>query len=373
MQKMPYGSFKLIKETSNFTHDFIMKYNIENEEKGYLLCVDVDYPQNLHDLHKDYPFFCEKINDFLCLSVNNKRNYLTHINNLQQALSHGLILVNVHYAIEYLHGYWMRNYINFNTEKRGKTTNEDERDFYKKMNNCVYGKSIENPTKRCKFNVFSIKEQKRINKAIADPNYLNSQQISENVLIINNNKNKLMDKPIYIGFVVLEFSKYRMYDIFYNCFKKMWKDGLLMYTDTDSFIYKIPRSLQQVATDCLEFPNYFNKSLIGAMKDEYPNDEIVKFVALKSKLYYIELSSGKIAIKSKGITSRVPITWDEFMLCLRENIGKYSIQTRICSMKHALYTKSSYKISLPFTRDEKRLPHPDNINLTLPLGYKFFR
>ena len=68
-------------------------------EKGYLLEVDMSYPYNVHDLHNDLPFMCEKreISGVLKLVPNlfHKKKYVIHITALDQALKHGLVLDKV--------------------------------------------------------------------------------------------------------------------------------------------------------------------------------------------------------------------------------------------------------------------------------------
>ena len=99
-----------------FNEGFIKNYD-EDSDKGYILEVDVEYPQNLHDLHSDLPFLPErmKINKCSKLVCNlyDKNNYVVHIRSLKQALNHGLILKNNQ-------GAWLKEYININTELRKK-------------------------------------------------------------------------------------------------------------------------------------------------------------------------------------------------------------------------------------------------------------
>ena len=80
----------------------------------------------------------------LVLNLHNKRNYVIHIRVLDQALTHGLILEKIHQAIEFNQSAWMKTYIDFNTQLRTKATNNFEKDFFKLMNNAVFGKTTEN-------------------------------------------------------------------------------------------------------------------------------------------------------------------------------------------------------------------------------------
>ena len=136
-QPLPTGGFKWV------TPDEIVKL----ENKGYLLEADVKYPKELHDLHNELPFMCEKMTinrvEKLVLNLYDKKKYVIHIKALVQVLKHGLILEKVH-VIEFNQSAWLKSYIDFNTELRTKVKNDLEKDSFKLMNNAVFGKTREN-------------------------------------------------------------------------------------------------------------------------------------------------------------------------------------------------------------------------------------
>ena len=115
---------------------------------GYLLEVDVAYPRELNDYHNDLTFMCGrmKINgvEKLVPNLYYKRKYVIHIRALKQAIDHGLVLERIHRAIEFKQSAWMREYIDFNTKLRTSAKNDFGKDFYKLMNNSVFGKTMEN-------------------------------------------------------------------------------------------------------------------------------------------------------------------------------------------------------------------------------------
>ena len=121
---------------------------VKDPEKGYLLEFGVPYPQDLHDLHSDFLFMCEKrkINRIQKLVPNlyNKNKYIIHMMALNQALQDGLILQRIHQAIDFDQSAWLEPYINFNTQLIIKARNDFEKDFFKLMNNSVFKKTIEN-------------------------------------------------------------------------------------------------------------------------------------------------------------------------------------------------------------------------------------
>ena len=129
------------KKLSKFNDDFIKKYD-ENNNKGYILEVDIDYPKELFNSHKDLPFLLErkkveKVEKLIC-SIEDKEKYVIHIRALKQALNHGLKLKKVHGVTKFKQKAWLKPYIDMNTELRKKAQNEFEKDFFKLMNNSVF-------------------------------------------------------------------------------------------------------------------------------------------------------------------------------------------------------------------------------------------
>ena len=146
-EKLPVRGFRWMEDISKIDEDFVKVYN-KNDNKGYILDVDVDYPSKLQNIHSDLPFLPERmvINNTkkLVCNLNDKKNYIVHINVLKQALDHGLKLRKVHRIIEFEQEAWLKEYIDVNTELRKKATNDFEKDFFKLMNNAVFGKTMEN-------------------------------------------------------------------------------------------------------------------------------------------------------------------------------------------------------------------------------------
>ena len=119
----------------------------ENSNKGYFLEVDVEYPKDLFNLHKDIPYLPEenklvKVKKLVC-GIEDKKN-VVHIRALKQALNHGLKLKRVHKVIQFNQKVWLKPCIDMNTKLRKVAKNEFEKDFFKLMNNAVFGKTMEN-------------------------------------------------------------------------------------------------------------------------------------------------------------------------------------------------------------------------------------
>ena len=142
IQELPTGGFEWV---DGITPNDISRL-ANCLDKGYLIEIDAKYPKELHDLHNELPFMCEKMKingvEKLVPNLYNKKNYVIHIRALDQALKHRLILEKVHRLIEFDQSAWLKPYIDFNTQLRTKVKNDFEKDFFKLMNNAVFGKTM---------------------------------------------------------------------------------------------------------------------------------------------------------------------------------------------------------------------------------------
>ena len=148
-KKLPVNGFKwLDSDNINEINEEFIKYYNENDNKGYILEVDVKYPKRLHELHNDLQFLSERMEVNKCkklvCNLFNKKKYVAHINALKQALNHGLKFKKIHRAIEFNKKEWLKPYIDMNTELRKLAKNDFEKDLFKLMNNSVFGKTMEN-------------------------------------------------------------------------------------------------------------------------------------------------------------------------------------------------------------------------------------
>ena len=148
-QKLPVRNFKWIEKDniSKFDEEFIKNYD-EDSDQGYILEVDVEYPEIIRVSHSDLAFLPERMKMNKCTkltcTIQNKENYVIHIRALKQAINHGLKLKKVHKVIEFDQEAWLKPYIDMNTDLRKQAKNDFEKDFFKLMNNSVFGKTMEN-------------------------------------------------------------------------------------------------------------------------------------------------------------------------------------------------------------------------------------
>ena len=135
-----------------------------------------------------------------------KKNYVVHISALKQALNHGLELEKVHRVIMFKQKAWLKPYIDKNTQLRTNTKNEFETDFFKLMNNVVFGKTMENVKEHRDVKLI-VTEQRR-KKLTSEPNYDSCKQFNNDLMAIEMRKTEvLMDKSIYLEQAILDISK----------------------------------------------------------------------------------------------------------------------------------------------------------------------
>ena len=222
---------------------------------GYFLEVDLKYPDELHELHKDYPLAPEKLavsSDMLSKysrkiadkyeikvgdvkklipNLGNKTNYVVHYRNLSLYLSLGMKLTKIHRVPTFKQPDWMKKYIDFNTIKRMKIANDFEKDFFKLMINSIYGKTME--TLRKRVNVRLVNNAKDFLKYISRPTFITHKIFGEDYSAIHETKPVLiLNKPIYFGFTVLDlWFPLQFYLTKFN--------AELLFTDTDTLTYEI--------------------------------------------------------------------------------------------------------------------------------------
>ena len=204
-QPLPTGGFKWVYVNPNEISELATR-----TEKGYILEVEVSYPKDLHDSHNDLPFMCERMEiigvEKLVPNLRDKKSYIIHIQALNQALQHGLRLDRIHRVIEFDQSPWLKTYIDFNTQLRTAATNDFEKDFFKLMNNSVFGKTMENIRKHGNMKLVTTEEKYLC--TIMKPNFKSRVLFGENLMGCEMGKIKVvMNKPVYLGQAILELRK----------------------------------------------------------------------------------------------------------------------------------------------------------------------
>jgi len=397
-QYLPTGGFRWLTKREIKNYD-LAKYK-DDSKKGLILEVDLEYPNELHDLHNDYPLapekvkvtedmlsdYCKKIKEKYNISVGqvnklvptlrNKEKYVLHYRNLQLYVSLGLKIKKVHRVLEFNQSPWLKKYIDFNTQKRSQAKNSFEKDFFKLMNNSVFGKTMENIRKRV--NVELVTRKEKLLKLASKPTYVSSKIFNEDLVAVHKIKETLtLNRPAYIGMCILDLSKTLMYDYHYNYIKKKYGDkAKLLFTDTDSLTYEIEAEdvYKDFWNDKDKFDNsnypesspYFNESnkkVIGKFKDEAAGVPIIEFVGLKSKMYSYMKDNQKGGKTAKGIKKNIikkDITHENYKQTLFENKQMHHKMKTIRSQNHQLGSYEINKVSLSCF-DDKRFIHSDGI------------
>ena len=393
------------------TEEQIMKIR-PKAKKGWILEVDLEYPEELHDAHNDFPLAPEnratepwKMSEYqlrliaknrqeppntekLVLTLEDKKKYVVHYMNLQFYLRQGMRLKKVHRVLEFDQEPWMEPYIRMNKEFQKRARSDFKTDFYKLMNNSVFGKTMENLRNRVDVKIVRAWEQNKIRKLASDPAYNRFTVFSNDMAGVHMHKRRLvLNKPVYTGMTILENSKILMYDFYYNHLKAKYGPRCeLVYTDTDSLLLDIQtEDVYQDMKDHLwlydtsnypkDHPLYDarNKKVLGKMKDECRGEPIEEVVALRPKMYSIKKAGSNIK-KAKGVKKNVierEITHEQYKEAL---FGKkqYMYKMKILrSEGHEMYGMCMNKISIsPF--DTKRWIAGDGVH-TMAYGHRAIR
>ena len=304
-QSLPTHGFKWMRDlTKETVMDILEKANHSminpKTKKGYIFEVDLEYPPDLWKLHNDYPLAPEKmivngVEKLIC-HFKPRKNYVVHYRNLRQYLEMGMTLTAVHRGISFNPSSWMEPYIRKNTELRKTAANSFEKDFFKLMNNSVFGKTIENIRKRQ--NIILVDNRKKAAKLTSRPNFDRATIFDKNLIAVHMKKTEVyFNKPVYVGQAILDLSKTLMFNFHYNYIQKKYKHRAeLLFTDTDSLMYQIYTDdfykdiSKDIETkfDTSDYPpNHpsgivtgVNKKVIGMFKDEVAGKQITYFVGL---------------------------------------------------------------------------------------------
>ena len=302
----------------------------EIDDWKHLSCiidVDLECPDDLHNLHNDYPLAPERVKmgnvEKLMPNLNNKINYVIHYENLKLYENLGLKIAKILRGIKFEESAWLEEYINLNTKLRieaKQSGNNFEVDFFKLMNNSVFGKTLENIRNRV--DIRFISSDKVAQKLAAKPNYDHCTIFDENLIAVHMKKTKLyFNKPVYLRMSILDLSKSLMYDFHYNYIKTKYGDkAKLLFTDTDSFAYEIKtkdfyKRYQpdiEKRFDASDYPTnhssgiktVLNSKVLGMFKDEACGNQIVEFVGFRAKLYSYKMLDGSEDKKCKGVTKK---------------------------------------------------------------------
>ena len=184
------------------------------------------------------------------------------------------------------------------------------------MNNSVFGKTVENVRKR--LNIELVNNAKDYVRYISKPSFVSQKIFSKNIVAIYRIKPVLtLNKPIYVGFSILDLSKLLMDEFHYKYIKSKF-DANLLFTDTYSLVYEI--KTEDIYEDfyknksLFDFSDYplnskffdpVNKKVIGKRKNEFKEKVISEYIGLKSKMYSLIVVDSEEVKKPKGVNKNV--------------------------------------------------------------------
>lgn len=401
-------------------------------DTGMLVCVDLEYPEELHALHRDLPLAPEHVvlkkdmlsrhslllliteqgahlkhpghtpESFLeavlakqlpdtikyppnvkklCTTLNPKFKYVTYCKTLRFYLSLGLRVTNIHYAIRFKEFAWLKPFIDFCTDRRKDAVDRGDKggkDYWKLLPNSFYGKTMESVRKYS--NIRAVTEWDEAQRLLRKPQGIkNFTIINRRLTLVEQAKPWAnFNKPIYVGFTILELSKIVMYNLWYNVFQKVFTPQRLHLCaiDTDSFMCLVDGSeaLIQENLKTLYEAGYLDTSSFptdhplydpstqmkpGKCKEELGLRRANVGVWLKAKNYYIEANDGRVEKKTKGCpraTRDKRHTLEAFLKQLEAPTGpiaQYDQFNKFSCEKQNLFTRRYEKRTL-WIFDDKR-------------------
>jgi hypothetical protein len=398
--KLPYTGFRWLddREIENLQRNLT---EIDSEgEDFFALEVDLVYPQNLHDIqsHNDLPLAVDKrtidytmlstfqkelLMDFpeialgkvpkLVPSFLEKKNYVCHLKNLLFYLEKGLELKKVHRVLTAKQGSILEPYILFNSKRRQEAKYMYEISFWKNLNNQLFGKCLQNVRNLIDVKIVTNAAQAR--KLASSPLLYDVREVSENVFIFLMKRAEVtLDKPIFLGFSILELSKLLVYAFHYNYMGGKYNDkSQLLNIDTDGLIYEVETAniFEDMREHCnifdlSDFPNHHplfstkNKKVPGKVKDEKCGKIIKSFASPKAKMLSLEVVNADESIenhkRAKGIKKYVinkSLSHEHYKNVVLSKLLTYAKMNTFRSKSHHLGSYEIRKIGL-HSFDDKR-------------------
>ena len=371
-QLLPCADFKWLSEEDILKIDWL---HIDTEQEvGYTLKLDLNYPDSIRDKTQDFPLAPEsawitkdmltpvmhhqwshrcqlrgvsdnyKSEKKLLMSVSDKKDYVVHFKLLQFYLLMGMTISKIHSVISYTQKPIFKNYIVKNSILRQQAISEFAKDLYKLLNNSLFGKTMENVRGRKSFNLVNTKQ--KLMRQSKLPHFLRAHKFNENLVLTEKmNLEVKLDKPIYIGQAVLDLSKLIMYRLRYEklaAYADEFNGAITVIGgDTDSLFCSVhnidlytqlhPAMLRDNLLDTSNYPHHHalyseqNKAKLVCIKDEVCREELQEAILLKPKCYSMITASGLANKKTaKGI-----------QYCVRQAL-RHSEYVKVFELQHEL-------------------------------------
>jgi len=258
LSKLPCGNFRFLSDPENFDFQTVQY----DDDTGYILEVDMQYPNELHDRHSDLllaPEYLKVTPDMmsdgktdlsfrggvLVPNLYDKRKYVLYIKNLHLYTQLGMKVQKLHRVLAFDQKAYLAPFILFNVEKRQHVRSDFEKYIYKLLSNALYVKTIEQLRSRTN-NVKLISDPNEARQFIRKPTCRSFRIIDDDLVMVSLGMQKIqMNKPIFVGMVILEIAKAVVYDLHYNYILNKFSSSekaaavKVLFTDTDSLTYSI--------------------------------------------------------------------------------------------------------------------------------------
>ena len=378
------------------------------DDIGYIVEVDLIYPEKIHDQTADFPFCLEKmiIKEEMLSSYSrdlknklgvrystcpklvgtlyDKKKYIIHSRLLSFFLNNGMKLTKVHRALKFYQKEWLKGYMDKNTKMRQKSDSKIMRDFYKLKNNSIYGKLLQSD--KGKIQVKIVSNTKDLDAQISRPNFKSYRKLNDNIILIILEQTGRLTRPLPAALCCLDFAKLVMYE-FHKITRAYLKNSRILFSDTDSFLLYV--ETDNIYKDLLPIKQYLDTSnyhqnhelfsssdrlVPGLFKDEFPIQNIshpeipMIFIGLKPKMYMLYSNYDRYYVKSKGIGGNKTKAYklQDFINAILHGTYKKERITSIRSRDAQIFTERSIKMTLnPF--DDKR--YFINAIFSIPYGY----
>ena len=339
----------------------------------------------------------EKYENFVFVGLANvvgdHKHYCAHTRLMEFYITHGFITISKMYRLVYaLEEPVFQKYVEHNLAKRKEFSDDPiKKMLYKLMNNALYGKTYEDITQRTEVKVVKRSDYDRLQQSEIKREIM---KLDKWVIYEIPKRSFLMDKPIYLGAAITEYSKLWMYHFFYDEIRPHFYGSEVLYTDTDALTIRFPahcgvRSFMDIANrlntpehqvidtsnwkNCRDLPSLHtaHNNEPGLFKSETGDGRIVKMIALRAKTYIMLCDDGTIKMSVKGcpMKEKANLTFEDFETVLKGNGIKKVIEYDAITSKYHIVKSSKLTRVVLSADDRKRYISPDKIH-TFPLFSK---
>nr|QVW56855.1 MAG: DNA polymerase B [Emberiza spodocephala densovirus] len=376
----------------NTITSWLEKTRNKGDNEIWLLQVDLHYPAELHDIymHFSFPLAPHHFKQRLCTTFEDKINYLVMDANLEYYLDNGLIVKHIHSIQRWRANYVFKQFVENNITKRNTTTDETLKTVFKTTNNSLFGKTCENVYNYKRFKIASITtdandDDAPVNQQARD--WTNFTIIDEHHVIAQVDiRNVVLNKPIQLGFCILEQAKLRNYKFWKAITQLFSTKAHLLYMDTDSLLIAF-EDIDDPFSEIRSHPEMFENGALfdlplhpedntevkplkttGAFSDNCFGRRISAYVGLKAKSYFILFEDGLHKMKTKGIRysslhEHRHLNYDDFLDALFNSneihVDEYSLNRK----NYNIHLKHTYKKAL------SNLDTKHNYSVNLVIGY----